>query len=408
MKQDPIFEKVRAQFPALTQKVHGKDWIYLDSAATTLKPEVVAERIYRFNQYEVSNVHRGAHHIADKATVNYENARIAVAKFLGAKTQDEIVFVRGTTEAINLVAHSYARSVLKEGDEILVTVMEHHANIVPWQIVAEEKKAKVIAVDVKDNGELDLEDFKAKLNSKTKIFAFTACSNTLGTVNDMKALTAAAHKVGAKVLIDGAQIVSQEAVNVQDIDCDFFVFSGHKIFAPFGIGVLFGKKDLLDQMPPYQGGGSMISKVSFEKTTFNEAPFRFEAGTPNVEGAIALHVALDFVSSIGFDKIKAHKKQLLEAATEGLQKIAGVRIIGTAPHKGPVLSFVLEGAHHSDVGQVLDQQGIAVRAGHHCCQPLMARFGIAGTVRASFSIYNNLQDVESFLKAVKKAQELFQ
>lgn len=408
MKQDPIFEKVRAQFPALTQKVHGKDWIYLDSAATTLKPEVVAERIYRFNQYEVSNVHRGAHYIADKATVNYENARIAVAKFLGAKTQDEIVFVRGTTEAINLVAHSYARSVLKEGDEILVTVMEHHANIVPWQIVAEEKKAKVIAVDVKDNGELDLEDFKAKLNSKTKIFAFTACSNTLGTVNDMKALTAAAHKVGAKVLIDGAQIVSQEAVNVQDIDCDFFVFSGHKIFAPFGIGVLFGKKDLLDQMPPYQGGGSMISKVSFEKTTFNEAPFRFEAGTPNVEGAIALHVALDFVSSIGFDKIKAHKKQLLEAATEGLQKIAGVRIIGTAPHKGPVLSFVLEGAHHSDVGQVLDQQGIAVRAGHHCCQPLMARFGIAGTVRASFSIYNNLQDVESFLKAVKKAQELFQ
>ncbi|MBS1969236.1 MAG: SufS family cysteine desulfurase [Bdellovibrionales bacterium] len=408
MKQDPVFEKVRAQFPALTQKVHGKDWIYLDSAATTLKPEVVAERIYRFNQYEVSNVHRGAHHIADKATVNYENARAAVAKFLGAKTQDEIVFVRGTTEAINLAAFSYARSILKEGDEILVTVMEHHANIVPWQIVAEEKKAKVIAVDVKDNGELDLEDFKKKLNSKTKIFAFTACSNTLGTVNDMKALTAAAHKVGAKVLIDGAQIVSQEAVNVQDIDCDFFAFSGHKIFAPFGIGVLFGKKDLLDQMPPYQGGGSMISKVSFEKTTFNEAPFRFEAGTPNVEGAIALHAALDFVNSIGFDKIKTHKKQLLEAATEGLQKIPGVRIIGTAPHKGPVLSFVLEGAHHSDVGQVLDQQGIAVRAGHHCCQPLMARFGITGTVRASFSVYNNMQDVESFLKAVKKAQELFQ
>jgi len=408
MKQDPIFEKVRAQFPALTQKVHGKDWIYLDSAATTLKPEVVAERIYKFNQFEVSNVHRGAHHIADKATVNYENARIAVAKFLSAKSHDEIVFLRGTTEAINLVAHSYARSVLKEGDEILVTVMEHHANIVPWQIVAEEKKAKVIAVDIKDNGELDLEDFKAKLSSKTKIFAFTACSNTLGTVNDMKALTAAAHKVGAKVLIDGAQIVSQEAVNVKDIDCDFFVFSGHKIFAPFGIGALYGKKELLDQMPPYQGGGSMISKVSFEKTTFNEAPFRFEAGTPNVEGAIALHVAIDFVNSIGFDKIKVHKKQLLDAATEGLKKIPGIRIIGTAPHKGPVLSFVLEGTHHSDVGQVLDQQGIAVRAGHHCCQPLMARFGITGTVRASFSVYNNMQDVESFLAAVKKAQELFQ
>lgn len=408
MKQDPVFEKVRAQFPALTQKVNGKDWIYLDSAATTLKPEVVAERIYRFNQYEVSNVHRGAHTIADKATVNFENARIAVAKFLNSSSSDEIVFVRGTTEAINLVAQSYARSVLKEGDEILVTIMEHHANIVPWQIIAEEKKAKVLAVNVKDNGELDLEDFKAKLSQKTKIFAFTACSNTLGTVNDMKMLTAEAHKVGAKVLIDGAQIVSQEAVDVQAIGCDFFAFSGHKIFAPFGIGVLYGKKEILDQMPPYQGGGSMISKVSFEKTTFNEAPFRFEAGTPNVEGAIALHAALDFVTDIGFDKIKAHKKELLDAATEGLKKIPQVRIIGTAPHKGPVLSFVIEGTHHSDVGQILDQQGIAVRAGHHCCQPLMARFGISGTVRASFSIYNNMQDVESFLKAVKKAQELFQ
>lgn len=408
MKQDPVFEKVRAQFPALTQKVNGKDWIYLDSAATTLKPDVVAERIYRFNQYEISNVHRGAHTVADKATVNYENARMAVAKFLNAKSSDEIVFVRGTTEAINLAAQSYARSVLKEGDEILVTVMEHHANIVPWQIVAEEKKAKVLAVNVKDNGELDLEDFRAKLSNKTKVFAFTACSNTLGTVNDMKMLTAEAHKVGAKVLIDGAQIVSQEAVDVQDIDCDFFAFSGHKIFAPFGIGVLYGKKEILDQMPPYQGGGSMISKVSFEKTTFNEAPFRFEAGTPNVEGAIALHAALDFVTSIGFYKIKAHKQELLEAAPQGLKKIPQVRIIGTAPHKGPVLSFVIEGTHHSDVGQILDQQGIAVRAGHHCCQPLMARFGITGTVRASFSVYNNLQDVESFLKAVKKAQELFQ
>jgi cysteine desulfurase/selenocysteine lyase len=407
MSQDSIFKKIRDQFPALTQKVNGKDLIYLDSAATTLKPESVAERIYRFNQYEVSNVHRGAHSLADRATVNFENARAAVAKFLNARSADEIIFVRGTTEAINLAAQTYARSILREGDEILLTEMEHHSNIVPWQMVAEEKKAKVLAVAVKDNGELDLEDFKSKLSAKTKIFAFTGCSNTLGTVNDVRALTEAAHKVGAKVLVDGAQMVSLEAIDLQALDCDFFAFSGHKLFAPFGIGILYGKKELLEQMPPYQGGGNMISKVSFEKTTYNEVPFRFEAGTPNVEGAVALHTAIDFVKNIGFDQINAHKKVLLTAATEGLLKIPQVKIFGTAGKKGPVLSFNLEGAHHSDIGQILDQQGVAVRVGHHCCQPLMRRFGITGTVRASFSVYNNLQDVESFLKAVKKAQELF-
>ncbi|WP_413289643.1 aminotransferase class V-fold PLP-dependent enzyme [Bdellovibrio sp. HCB337] len=408
MSQDSYFEKVRAQFPALTQKVHGKDWVYLDSAATTLKPESVSQRIYNFNKYEVSNVHRGAHTIADKATVNYENARQAVAEFINAKSQDEIVFVRGTTEAINLAAHSYARNVLKEGDEVLLTEMEHHGNIVPWQLAAEEKKAKVLAAKVLDNGELDMADFRAKLSPKTKIVAVTACSNVLGTVNDISTIVKEAHKVGAKVLVDAAQIVSQEAVDVQAWDCDFLAFSGHKLFAPFGIGVLYGKKELLDQMPPYQGGGSMITNVSFEKTTFNDVPFRFEAGTPNVGGAIALHAAIDFVKSIGFDKIKAHKKALLQAATEGISKIPNVRIIGTAANKGPILSFVVEGAHHSDIGQILDQQGIAVRAGHHCTQPLMKRFGITGTVRASFSVYNNMQDVESFVKAVKKAQELFQ
>ncbi|MGZ3803400.1 MAG: aminotransferase class V-fold PLP-dependent enzyme [Pseudobdellovibrionaceae bacterium] len=408
MGQDLIFEKIRSQFPALTQKVNGKDLIYLDSAATTLKPQSVVERIYRFNQFEASNVHRGAHSLADKATVNYENARAAVAHFLNARSTDEIIFVRGTTEAINLAAQTYARSQLKEGDEILLTEMEHHANIVPWQMIALEKKAKVLAVAVTDRGELDLEDFKAKLSTKTKIFAFTASSNTLGTVNDIRALTEAAHKVGAKVLVDGAQAVSQQALDMQALDCDFLAFSGHKLFAPFGIGVLYGKKELLEQMPPYQGGGSMISKVSFEKTTYNDVPFRFEAGTPNVEGAVALHSAIDFVNSIGFDQIQSHKEGLLAAATEGLLKIPQIKIIGTALNKGPVLSFNLEGAHHSDVGQILDQQGIAVRAGHHCCQPLMKRFGITGTVRASFSVYNNMEDVERFLKAVKKAQELFQ
>jgi cysteine desulfurase/selenocysteine lyase len=408
MSHELFFEKVRAQFPAIAQKVNGKDWIYLDSAATTLKPESVAQRIYRFNQLEISNVHRGAHTVADKATVNFENARTAVAEFLNAKSHEEIIFTRGTTESINLAAHSYAGSVLKEGDEILLTEMEHHGNIVPWQIVAETKKAKVIAVKVLDNGDLDMADFRAKLGPKTKIVAVTACSNVLGTVNDISTIVKEAHKVGAKVLVDGAQLVSQEAVDVQALDCDFFAFSGHKLFAPFGIGILYGKKEILDSMPPYQGGGSMIAKVSFEGTTFNDVPFRFEAGTPNVEGAIGLHEALQFLKTIGFDKIRAHKKELLAAATEGLLKIPQVKILGNSANKGPILSFNLEGAHHSDVGQILDQQGVAVRAGHHCTQPLMKRFGITGTVRASFSIYNNMQDVESFLKGVKKAQEMFQ
>jgi cysteine desulfurase/selenocysteine lyase len=405
--QESYFAKIRDQFPALKQKIHGRNYVYLDSAATTLKPEVVAERVYRFNQNEISNVHRGAHFIADKATQNFEAARTAVADFLNANSPDEIIFVRGTTEAINLVAQSFARPLLHDEDEILITEMEHHANIVPWQMVAETNHLKVRGVQVQDNGALDLDDLKSKLCSKTKILAITACSNVLGTVNDIKTITAWAHEVGAKVLVDGAQIVSQEAVDVQDLDCDFFVFSGHKLFAPFGIGALYAKKEILQAMPPYQGGGSMISQVTMEKTTYNDVPYRFEAGTPNVEGAIGLLCALEFLNKIGFAKINAHKKELLIAATEGLQKIPGIKLVGEAPHKGPVLSFNLEGAHHSDVGQILDQQGIAVRAGHHCCQPLMKRFGITGTVRASFSIYNNMQDVESFLAEVQKARELF-
>jgi cysteine desulfurase/selenocysteine lyase len=408
MELSKYFEQIRDQFPALKQKVHGRDLVYLDSAATTLKPESVAARVYHFNQYEISNVHRGAHYLADQATQNFEAARANVANFLHAQTADEIIFVRGTTEAINLIAQSYARPLLKEGDEILITEMEHHANIVPWHMVAEQTQAKVRAVLVKDNGELDLADLKSKLSAKTKILAFTACSNLLGTVNDMKTITALAHKVGAKVVVDGAQIVSQEEVNVQDIGCDFFAFSGHKLFAPFGIGILYGKKEILEAMPPYQGGGSMISEVCIDRTSYNDVPFRFEAGTPNVEGAIGLNTALEFVKGIGFDKIKAHKAQLLKAATEGLLAIPQVKIVGLAPHKGPILSFNLEGAHHSDVGQIMDQQGVAVRAGHHCTQPLMKRLGIPGTVRASFSVYNNMQDVESFLKSVRKAQELFQ
>ncbi|MDG0814774.1 aminotransferase class V-fold PLP-dependent enzyme [Bdellovibrio svalbardensis] len=401
-----FFAKVRGEFPALTQKVHGKNLSYLDSAATSLKPKSVIDRITHFYSYETSNVHRGAHYLGDVATQAFESARHKVAGFLGAASSDEIIFVRGTTEGVNLIAQTFGLISVKEGDEILITEMEHHANIVPWQMLAEEKGAKVIAAGILDNGELDLEDFKRKLTNKTKIVSFTACSNTLGTNNDMKLLTKLAHDVGAKVVIDGAQIVSQAPVNVQDIDCDFFVFSAHKLFGPFGFGVVYGKKALLETMPPYQGGGSMIAKVTIAKTTYNDVPFRFEAGTPHVEGAVGLHAAIDFIETIGFDKIHAYEMELLKVATEKLSAIPDLKIFGTAANKGPIISFNLKGAHHSDVGQILDQEGVAVRAGHHCTQPLMARLGVPGTVRASFSVYNNYDDIDALVKAVVKAREM--
>ncbi len=403
---ESLFSSVRNEFPALNQKVHGKTLRYLDSAATTLKPKAVVDRISHFYSYETSNVHRGAHYLGDVATQAFEAARQKVAEFLHAKQIEEIVFVRGTTEGVNLVAHSWGLTNLKDGDEILITEMEHHGNIVPWQMVAEKVGAKVLAAKILDNGELDLEDFKKKLSAKTKMVAFTACSNVLGTNNDMALLTKLAHEVGAKVLIDGAQIVSQSSVDVQKIDCDFFVFSAHKLFGPFGFGVLYGKKEILDQMPPYQGGGSMIAKVTVDKTTFNEVPFRFEAGTPHVEGAIGLHAAIDFMEKIGFEKIHAYEMELLKEATAKLEMIPDLKIFGTAPNKGPIISFNLKGTHHSDVGQILDQEGVAVRAGHHCTQPLMARLGIPGTVRASFSVYNNREDIDALVKAVAKAREM--
>jgi cysteine desulfurase/selenocysteine lyase len=403
---EQVFAKVRADFPALTQKFHGKELVYLDSAATTLKPQQVVDRIAKFYLYESANVHRGAHSLSDLATTHFENARKGIADFIGSATTEEIVFVRGTTEGINLVAQTYGATQLKSGDQILITEMEHHANIVPWQMVAEKTGAQVIAVKVLDNGELDLEDYKNKLSKKTKIVAFTACSNTLGTVNDAKLLTKLAHEVGAKVLIDGAQIVSQTAVNVQDIGCDFFVFSAHKLFGPFGFGVLYGKREILDQMPPYQGGGSMIAQVTFEKTTYNDVPFRFEAGTPHVEGAVGLHAAIDYVKAIGFNAIHEWEMGILNSATQKLKEIPGLVVVGEAANKGALISFNLKGAHHSDVGQILDQAGVAVRAGHHCTQPLMARWGVPGTVRASFSIYNNHNDVDTLVKAVIKAREL--
>lgn len=399
-----LFADVRSQFPALKQKVHGKDLVYLDSAATTLKPQSVIDRMTQFYSLETSNVHRGAHHLGDLATQAFEQARERVRSFLNADQVEEIVFVRGTTEAINLIAHSWSEKFLMPGDEILITEMEHHGNIVPWQMVAEKFKAKVVAAKILDNGDLDWNDFKSKLNAKTKMVAITACSNVLGTNIDIKKVTDLAHAVGAHVLIDGAQLVSQSRVDVVDIDCDFFVFSAHKLFGPFGFGAFYGKREILDQMPPYQGGGSMIERVTLEKTTYNEVPFRFEAGTPHVAGAVGLKVALDFVDEIGLERIHKYEMELLDYTMAELGKVGGVKVYGTSQNKGPIVSFNLEGAHHSDVSQILDQEGIAVRAGHHCTQPLMDRFGIKGTVRASFSVYNNKADVDAFIAALKKAK----
>ncbi|MGE0632783.1 MAG: aminotransferase class V-fold PLP-dependent enzyme [Pseudobdellovibrionaceae bacterium] len=399
--------ELRNQFPILETKVSGKELVYLDSAATSLKPNQVIERIEKFYKFENSNVHRGAHFLSDRATHYYEQARNNVKKFINAVSAEELVFVRGTTEGINLVAMSYGDMALNAGDEILITETEHHANIVPWQMLASRKNCKLKTVDVKDNGELDLSSFDKNLNSKTKIVALTYASNTLGTINPIQEMTEKAHKAGAKVLVDAAQIAAFRKIDVQKLDCDFLVFSGHKMFAPFGIGILYGKKDLLEQMPPYQCGGSMISEVSFSGTTFNSVPTRFEAGTPNIGGAVALSEAINFIEGIGLRNIEAHEKELLEYATKELSKIAGVRVLGEAKDKVGILSFNIDGIHSSDLGSLLNEQGIAVRTGHLCTQPLMKRFGITSCVRASFSIYNTKKDVDRLIAGILKAKELF-
>lgn len=401
-------QEIRSQFPALLQKVNGHDLVYLDSAATTLKPKSVIERISKYYAFENSNVHRGAHFLADQATRHFEESRQLCADFLGARSAEEIIFTKGTTDSLNLVAQSYAAHFLKEGDEILLTQMEHHANLVPWQMLAQSKNLKIQFVKLTPSGELDLEDFQKKLSARTKIFSVTGCSNTLGTVNPIAKMIPAAKKVGAIVVVDAAQWILHEKMQVEKLDIDFLAFSAHKIFGPTGLGILYGKKSLLDQMPPIQGGGSMISNVTFDRATFNEVPFKFEAGTPHIAGAIGLGEALKFFSALDFDLVKKQKQNLLKLATEKLKSIPGVRIIGEAQVKSPILSFVLDKAHASDVGQILDQQGVAVRTGHHCTQPLMGLFGITGTVRASFSIYNQEQDVEVLAAAVLKAKELLQ
>jgi cysteine desulfurase / selenocysteine lyase len=394
--------RVRADFPILKQTVHGKPLIYFDNGATTQKPQAVLDAISEYYESQNANVHRGAHRLSELATEAYEAARIKAQKFLGAHCLREIIFTRGTTEAINLVAHSYGRSHVQAGDEILITWMEHHSNIVPWQLLCQDRGAHLRVVPITDTGELRLDELEKLLTPRTKMLALVHVSNALGTINPIRKVIELAHSRGVPVLVDGAQAVPHLRVDVQDLDCDFYAFSGHKIYGPTGIGVLYGKARYLELMPPYQGGGDMIRSVSFEKTTYNELPYKFEAGTPNIAAAIGLGAALDYVDNIGLEAIAVHEQELVRYATQCLGDISGVRIIGTAQEKAAAISFVVEDPPLSalDVGTRLDLEGIAVRTGHHCCMPLMDRFGIPGTARASFAVYNTLEEVEIFARAL--------
>lgn len=398
--------KWRGDFPLLTHRVRGKNLVYLDSAATALKPWPVIERVGHFLTYQTANVHRGAHYLSNEATGYYEDSRTRVAQFLNAGSSQEIIFTRGTTESMNLVAQTWGISNLRSGDEILLTEMEHHSGIVPWQLAAQRTGAKIRVIPVTDLGELDLGALPTLVNEKTKVISIVHCSNTLGTINPIREISKWAKKVGAILVVDGAQMVCNAPVDVQELGADFYAFSGHKVFGPYGIGVLYGRQELLEPLPPYQGGGSMISSVCFEETTYHDVPFRFEAGTPNIEGALGLKSALDYIGAQDFAAMESFERGLRENFESRLRDIGGYRLIGEAPNKGPISAFVLEGAHASDVGQILDQENVAVRAGHHCTQPLMKRLGVPATVRASFSIYNQLSDVDQLLKGLQKAKEL--
>jgi len=400
-------DKIRRDFPILARDVRGKKLVYLDNAATSQKPRVVIDALSRYYGQENANIHRGVHFLSELATAEHERARHTVRSFINAADSKEIVFVRGTTEAINLVAQTYGRVHVAAGDEVLITAMEHHSNIVPWQLLCEEKGAKLRVAPINDDGELLLEEFAKLLTPRTKIVAVAHVSNALGTVNPLRQIIQLAHQKNIPVLVDGAQAVPHMKVDVQALDCDFYAFSSHKMFGPTGMGVLYGKASLLEAMPPYQGGGEMISSVTFEKTTYNKLPFKFEAGTPNIAGAIALGVAIEYLNEIGMNKIAAYEHELLEYATRKVSAIPGVRLIGTAKEKAGVLSFVIEGIHPHDVGTILDQEGIAIRTGHHCAQPIMDRFGIPATARASFAFYNTKEEVDALANGILKVQEVF-
>lgn len=396
-------DSIRKDFPILDSKVYGKELIYFDNAATTQKPVSVIETISESYKKINANVHRGVHHLSQLSTEGHEAGRERVRKFINARKSSEIIFTRGTTESINLVASSFGEAFMNEGDNIVITAMEHHANIVPWQLLSMRKKTEIKVVPLKPNGEMDMDAFRTMMDEKTKLVSVAHVSNVLGTVNPVKEVIAEAHSRNIPVLVDGAQGVPHQKVDVQELDADFYAFSAHKIYGPTGIGVLYGKEKLLDAIPPYQGGGEMIGHVTFQKTTFNELPFKFEAGTPDYIGVIATTAALDYVESVGLDNIRRHEEELLEYTTEKMKAIPGIKIFGEAPGKGGVISFVAEGTHPYDVGMLLDKQGVAVRTGHLCAQPLMDILGVPGVVRVSFGMYNTLQECDAYISALKKS-----
>ena len=400
-------ERIREDFPILGEKVHGHPLVYLDSAATSQKPRVVLEAMQNFYLHDCSNVHRGVHLLSERATRAYEDVRVKVQRFINAADAREIVFVRGTTEAVNLVAQTYGRKNLEAGDEILITAMEHHSNIVPWQILCEEKGAALRVAPVNDRGELIFKEFEKLLGPKTKLVSVTHVSNVLGTINPIREIVEAVHRWNVPVFVDGAQAAPHMKVDVRDLDCDFYAFSGHKLFGPTGVGVLYGKAALLEEMPPYQSGGDMISSVTFEKTTYNTIPFKFEAGTPHIAGVIGLGAAIEYLNQIGLEALAGYEHELLEHATQSLTRIPGVRLIGTAREKASVVSFVLEGVHPHDIGTILDQRGIAIRTGHHCAQPLMGRFGVPATARASLAFYNTKEEIDVLAQGVEAVKQFF-
>lgn len=398
--------KVRRDFPILDQAVHGKKLVYLDNGATSQKPRAVIEAVARYYQHDNANIHRGVHALSLRATDAHDEARESVRRFLHAAQTREIIFVRGATEAVNLVAETYGRANVGAGDEVLISAMEHHSNIVPWQILCEEKGARLRVAPINDAGELILEEFEKLLGPRTRIVAVAHVSNALGTVNPLRKIIKLAHDHGVPVLVDGAQAAPHLPIDVQALDCDFYAFSGHKVYGPTGIGVLYGKSELLEEMPPYQGGGDMIRSVTFEKTTYNVLPYKFEAGTPDIAGAIGLGAALEYVMNLGMDRVAAHEHDLLEYATAQVSAVEGVRLIGTARERAGVLSFVVDNVHPHDLGTILDREGIAIRTGHHCAQPVMERFGVPATARASFGVYNTRDEIDALVSGIRRAHEV--
>ena len=400
--------RIRQDFPILHQEVNGRPLIYLDNAATTQKPQAVIDALVHYYQHDNANIHRGIHTLAERATQAYEATRQAAQQFINARELEEIIFTSGTTDGINLVANSYGRKFIQEGDEIIISAMEHHSNIVPWQMLCEEKGAQLKIIPVNDRGEILLEEYEKLLSPRTKLVSIVYVSNTLGTINPVQEMIDLAHEQGAVVLVDGAQSTAYLDIDVQAMNCDFYVFSGHKMFGPTGVGVLYGKRRLLEKMPPYQGGGEMIRNVSFEKTTYNDIPYKFEAGTPNIADVVALRAAFEYINQLGKPAMRAYEAELLAYAQQALQDIPGLQFIGTAQQKMNVVSFVIEGVFHFDMGQLLDARGIAVRTGHHCTEPLMNRFGIEGTVRASLAIYNTLEEIDQLAEGIRRIVKMMQ